>query len=113
MFDVLTVTVFRPTVAGTDDLMNPIPGEPVKVDVPGCLVAPGATSDLDATRPDGVNVAMTVHFPKAYADSLRGCSVTVPGYEGTYEVIGDPQPYMPKNTPGLWNRPAEVRRVEG
>ena len=88
------VTVVRPSIE-RDDL-----GEPV-----------GATSDMDATRPEGVTVAFTLHFPKTYAGSLRGCSVEVRGE--TYDVVGDPQRTTEAATPGPFNMAAEVTRADG
>ena len=68
------VVVVRPTVE-RDDLGEPVEAGPSREEV-RCVVCPGATSDMDATRPEGVIVAFTLHFPKTYAGSLRGCSVT-------------------------------------
>ena len=45
------VAVIRPTV-GRDDLGEPTLGEPTREAV-RCVVCPGATSDMDATRPEG------------------------------------------------------------
>lgn len=104
-----TVTVMIPAVE-YDDLGEPTEGEPAEVDVVA-VVAPGSTSDLDATRPSGVEVAYTVHFPKTWTDSLRGCSVRVRGR--VYEVVGDPQAYTAANTPGMYNRPCEVKFADG
>lgn len=104
-----TVTVLRPTV-GRDDLGEITEGEPVREDV-RCVVCPGATSDMDATRPEGVTVAYTIHFPKIYAGSLRGCSVEVRGE--TYDVVGDPQRTTDAATPGPWNLAVEVTRADG
>ena len=72
---------------------------------------PGSTSDLDASRPEGVTVSFTLCFPKSYGGELRGCSVEVRGAE--YSVVGDPQRYAPENTPGDWNLTAEVTRTDG
>lgn len=77
----------------------------------GCVVVPGSSSDLDATRPNGVTVSFTVHFPKTYEESLRDCSMVIRG--DTYDVVGDPQAYTPENTPGLFNRAVEVTRADG
>ena len=76
-----------------------------------CVVCPGATSDMDATRPEGVAVAYTLHFPKTYSGSLRGCSVEVRGE--TYDVVGDPQRTTEAATPGPFNMAAEVTRADG
>lgn len=103
------VTVIRPT-AGRDDL-----GEPVETgtsrEAVRCVVCPGATSDMDATRPEGVAVAYTLHFPKTYSGSLRGCSVEVRGE--TYDVVGDPQRTTEAATPGPFNMAAEVTHADG
>lgn len=103
------VTVIRPT-AGRDDL-----GEPVETgtsrEAVRCVVCPGATSDMDATRPEGVAVAYTLHFPKTYSGSLRGCSVEVRGE--TYDVVGDPQRTTEAATPGPFNLTVEVTRADG
>ena len=77
----------------------------------GVLLAPGATADLDASRPEGVRVAYTVHFPKGYGKSLRGCSVVIENHK--YRVIGDPKPYMGDGVPGPWDMAAEVEAVDG
>ena len=107
-----TVTVLRPNPTGaTDPFGAPVEGEPVEEEVNGVLVAPGATADLDPSRPEGVRVAYTVHFPKGYGKSLRGCSVLIGGK--TYRVIGDPKPYMADGTPGPWAMAAEVEAVDG
>ena len=54
---------------------------------------------------------MTFHFPKAYARSLKGCSVRYGGR--TYAVVGDPQPYLDANCPGEWNRAVGCEACDG
>lgn len=104
------VSVAHPNIT-VDEFGDPIESN-VQVDyVDDVLVQPGSTSDLDATRPNGVEVSFTLHFPKTYTKSLRGCSVEVFGE--TYEVIGDPRPWMDDNTPGPYNRTVEVGVVHG
>lgn len=104
-----TVTVLRPSVE-RDDLGEITEGEPTREEV-RCVVCPGATSNMDATRPEGVAVAYTLHFPKTYAGSLRGCSVEVRG--ARYDVVGDPQRTTDAGTPGPWNLAVEVTRADG
>lgn len=104
-----TVTVITPNVE-YDDLGEPTEGASTEVDVKA-IVVPGSTAGFDATRPSGVEVAYTVHFPKTWTVSLRGCSVRVRGRE--YEVVGDPQAYTAANTPGRYNRPCEVKFADG
>ena len=109
-----TVTVLRPTITGTDRFNAPTYGTPTEETVANVLVAPGATADLEASRPEGVTVAYTLHFPKTYTASLEGCSVVLPApWTGTYRVIGDPRPYMDANTPTPWHLPVEVEAAHG
>lgn len=111
-----TVTVLRPGEPTRDRFGNDVPGKPVEEPVEGVLVAPGPTSEMEASRPEGVSVAYTLHFPKTYTASLEGCSVALPepwANEDGYRVIGDPRPYMDANTPGRWNRPVEVEAAHG
>lgn len=103
------VTVLRPTVE-RDDLGEPVFGEPTH-DAVDCVVCPGATADMDATRPEGETVAYTLHFPKTYAGGLRGCSVEVRGTR--YDVVGDPQRTTDAATPGPFNLTVEVTWADG
>lgn len=103
------VAVLRPTVE-RDDLGEPVFGESTREEV-RCVVCPGATADMDATRPEGVTVSYTLHFPKTYAKGLRGCSVEVRGTR--YDVVGDPQRTTEAATPGPWNLAVEVTRADG
>lgn len=107
-----TVLVRREVEVGVDPFNSPIT-EWVEEEVRDVLVAPGARSDVvDSTRPDGVEVQWTLHFPKSFVGSLRGAEVSVRG-QAPCPVIGDPQPYTIENTPTRWNRPVEVSRVDG
>ena len=109
-----TVTVLTPTASGTDRFGEPIPGTPTQTQVDNVLVVPGATADLEASRPDGVTVALTLHFPKTYTGNLRGCQVALTGeYSGTYNVIGEPKPYLVENSPTDWYMPVEVETCHG
>ena len=105
-----TVTVLRYPVE-RDGVGEPVYGEPEKTTVEGVLVQTGITSDMEAARPDGVTVAYTLHFPKTYAESLRGCSVVVRGEQ--FDVVGDPHPHSPENVPGPWNYTVEVEASDG
>lgn len=75
------------------------------------VVAPGSTSDLDASRPAGYTVAYTLHLPKTWSRPLRGASVRLRGE--TYRVVGEPMPYTAANTPGDYYLPVEVGRADG
>ena len=111
-----TVTVLRPVEGPPDRLGNPTRQGHVAEEVPGVLISPGATADLEAARPEGATVAYTLHFPKSYTAPLEGCEVQLPepwASEGGYRVVGDPRPYMAGNTPGPWNRPVEVEAAHG
>ena len=104
-----SVTVIRRQEVGKDPFNAPI-YENVREDVADVLVTPGATSDLDASRPEGVRVVYTIHA-LSQSKTLKGCLVQYLG--DTYRIIGDPQPYMGDGTPGPWDMAAEVERVDG
>lgn len=109
-----SVTVVAPNYDGYDRFGNPMPTTPTETTVDNVLVSPGATNDLEASRPEGVTVAYTLHFPRTFADSLEGCEITLPApWTGTYRVIGDPRPYMDENTPTAWHMPVEVEACHG
>lgn len=107
-----TVVVEREISPGFDALGDPLPGVWTPETVDNVLVAPGASADLDASRPDGVEVKWNLHFPKGYQATLRGARVIVRGQE-PYFVVGDPQHYTAENTPGPWSMPVEVGDVRG
>ena len=75
----VAVEVLRPSAPAVDAHGNEVAGEPTVETVHNVLPQPGGTADLAASRPDGVTVAMTFHFPKTYAQPLRGCSVRYGG----------------------------------
>lgn len=103
-----------PPVPETDRFGNAVYTFSEGTTVHGVLVSPGATDDLEASRPEGAEVAYTLHFPKAFSDSLEGCIVTLPApWAGDYRVIGDPHPYMAANTPTPWHMAVEVEAVYG
>ena len=82
--------------------------------VDGVLVEPGANESLEASRPEGVQVAFTLHFPKTYSGTLEGCEIELPApWTGVYRVIGNPGRYMMDNTPTRWNMPVEVEKAYG
>lgn len=108
------VTVLRPGEPTLDRFGNEVPGELPRETVDDVLVVPGATEDMEASRPEGVTVAFTLHFPKGYDRPLEGCSVELPApWEGTYRVVGDPRPYMDDNTPTRWHMPVMVEQSHG
>lgn len=109
-----SVTVVSPNYDGYDRFGEPMPTTPTETTVDNVLVSPGATNDLEAARPDGVTVALTLHFPKSFTGDLRGCEVVLTGqHAGTYRVIGEPMPYMDENTPTAWHMPVEVEACHG
>jgi len=76
------------------------------------LVQPGTSADLsDSNRPDGMTVDMTLHFPKTFAQEMRGAEVVARGH--VYTVVGDPQPYTVADCPTRWNYPVGVTRSDG
>lgn len=107
-----TVVVHRREQTGVDPGNNPI-YESTETEVEDVIVAPGPRSDVEeSTRPDGIEVSWTLHFPKSWTDSLRGAEISVRGGPRS-PVVGDPRPYTNANTPGRWNRPVELERVDG
>lgn len=105
-----TVTVIR-TGRVLDELGEPTYGEEAREEVGNVVVAPGATADLDASRPEGVTVAYTLCFPKTFTGELKGCAVEVRGER--FRVVGGPQRRTEANTPGPWNLTVEVTRTDG
>ena len=103
------VTLLVPTVE-YDELGEPDYGEPEEIEVAGCIVQPGATSDLDAARPNGARVAFTVYMRDPGRD-LRGCSVSLRGR--AYRVVGDPRPSTRENVPGGRDLAVEVEAADG
>lgn len=111
----VTVTVKTPTAGAKDRFGNPTETF-VPSTVSDVLVVPGATSDLEASRPEGVTVAFTLHFPKTFTETLEGCEIELPEpWTGgnPYRVIGSPAPYMESNTPTRWHMQVEVESAHG
>jgi len=108
-----TINVLTPSSNSKDRFGNPIITT-TKTTVNNVLIVPGETEDLEASRPEGVMVAYTLHFPKTFSGSLEGCSVELPApWTGTYNVIGSPTPYMIENCPTPWYMPVEVEKAHG
>lgn len=109
----VTVTVRRPSTSATDRFGNAVKTWTTET-VNNVLVSPGATLDMEAARPEGVTVDLSLHFPKTYSNSLEGCQVVLPTpWAGTYNVIGAPTPYIDANTPTKWHLPVEVAAAHG
>ena len=105
-----TVTV-RNVEQAFDELGEPTVATATETTVENVVVCPGATADLDSTRPNGVTVAYTLCFPKGCDVRLKGATVNVRGVDCL--VVGDPQRYTEENTPGPWNLTCEVPRTDG
>lgn len=103
-----SVTLLVPTVTGEDELGEPLVTYSEQT-VYNVIVAPGATSGPSHDRPHGAEVACTLHFPKGYTGSLKGCLVDVRGER--FRVIGDPMSYS--WSPLDWDRVVEVAREDG
>lgn len=109
----VSVTVRTPTSESVDRFGNAVYTF-TESTVDNVLVSPGATSDLEASRPEGVTVAYSLHFPKSFTSSLEGCEITLPDpWAGTYRVIGAPSSYIDANTPTPWHMPVEVEFAHG
>lgn len=101
------------TRQGEDEGGNPvwIDDQPEQVD--NVLIAPGdQTNSTSSIRPDGIEVAYTLYFPRSWAfRSLRGATIRVD--RNSYRVIGEPRPYCPTITPTRWNLTVLVRGGDG
>lgn len=106
-----TVTVLRPVADGADPHGNARPAGWEEETVAGVLPQPGGTDSMEPSRPRGVTVAMTFHFPKGYGRSLRGCRVRLDGRE--YAVMGDPRPYREPLVPGPWSMAVDTEAADG
>ena len=114
----VTVSVELRQRGARDALGNEVEAYAEPVDVPNVLVQPGPTADLDASRPEGVAVAFTLHFPKTWEGDLRGARVSLPApweWGNPYRVAGVPMRYDPQNCPPLvpWNMAVEVEATDG
>ena len=108
-----SVDVYAEVATGTDRFVNVVYTS-TKTTVDNVLIVPGATADLEASRPEGVTVAYTLHFPKSFTGSLEGAEIELPApYGGRYSVIGVSAPYMDANTPTPWHMPVEVQAAHG
>lgn len=105
-----TVTV-RNVEQAFDELGEPTVATATETVVDNVVVCPGATADLDSTRPNGATVAYTLCFPKGCGVELKDASVVVRGAE--YRVVGDPKRYTAQNVPGPWDLTCEVTRTDG
>jgi hypothetical protein len=106
-----TVTVITRTQTGTDPGGDAI-WTTTETPVDNVLVANGSqTLSTDSIRPDGIEVACTLYFPRSFSGSLRGGIVKVRGHE--YRVLGDPLPYDGGMTPTQWNLVVECERGDG
>ena len=112
----LAVTVLRPVQGGADRLGNPTRAGHVSEVVEDVLVQSPSTDDMEAVRPYGAAVSLSLQFPIAYHGSLRGCEVVLPEpCAGTYRVIGDPMPdpHAPHRYANRWDRTVLVERADG
>ena len=83
-----------------------------ELEVKNVLVCPSQRQDIrDSSRPDGVRLAYTLHFPKGFAMNLKGLRIKVRGE--WLNVIGQPTHYTRENTPGWWWMPVEVEAYHG
>lgn len=113
MFGTRTATVYPRDWSAVDRLHNSVEAYLTPVDTP-VTVSVGSTTALDNTRPEGVRVALTLHFLKSWDTSinLRGAKVTLEDeYAGTYRVIGNPHPHQVEDSPTPYLMGVEVEQV--
>lgn len=107
-----TITLIHRVKAG-DDPGGGIIWNTREEQVDDVLIQDGSQSNLtDGIRPDGIQVAKTIHMPRAWPyRSLRGAKARIDGVE--YTVIGDPRPYTGGITPTRWNLTVELADTRG
>lgn len=94
MIDEITVTVQNPATDDRDDYGDgPSDEPPEPVDIPGCLFAPGTTSERADPRSPAVITGGTIYVDAAHLELARSTitpksTITVPG-QGTFTVEGD------------------------
>lgn len=108
-----TVTLITRVQNGVDEGNDPIWQDSRPEPVSGVLIAPGEQGNASqSTRPDGIEVAYTLYFPRAWTyRSLRGATIRIDGQP--YAVIGDPRPYRPGMSPTRWCLVVQVRAQRG
>lgn len=75
-----SVQVICYTTSGVDSLGNDVKVAGGPLTVGGVLVVPGAQAEPGGgNRPDGMDIAYTLYFPKSFTGSLDGCDVVVRG----------------------------------
>lgn len=106
--------VERPTHTTRDSLGIVVRGEPETDTLEGVLVDPvdGSEQTEGTGGSKRAQAAINIHIPRTYTASLADCTVTLPApWEGTWRVVGDPQPYDDALCPGPWNRQAKLVRT--
>ena len=103
------------------EVRRPVPGAPDALGAPtatveservsGVLFAPGAASDLGASRPEGTRADATFHFPQGYGARLDGCEIAYAGR--TWRVVGSPVPFPPGSAPGPFCMAVKAVAVDG
>jgi hypothetical protein len=83
-------TVVRVRPLGYDDNGDPIAGEPNRLAIDGCAVAPRSTSDITDRGRHGVIVGLSLFTPYG-ADIVHSDLLEVDGV--TYEVDGEAGPW--------------------
>lgn len=80
--------------------------------VSNVLVAPSENDRIEQSgRVLGTDDTLNVYFPKTYTDSLKNCKLGISG--STWDVLGDPNGFIPSQCPTSWNRRVVARKVEG
>lgn len=93
--DTETVTRIRPP--GRDKFGDPTGAADTDVDLPGCLVAPGGSSEAPPNQgANTVEIAYTVYAPDGSAEVLATDQLRVRGE--VYQVVGRPQQWTGEGT---------------
>lgn len=95
---------------GRDDYNASTTEEQIEV-VDNVLVMPANTDNLDATRPNGVDVQYTLYFPKTYGKPMEIAEVEVRGE--WYKTQGYSDIIDPEQCPTDWNMVVVVSGTHG
>lgn len=88
MWPTVTVTVTVPPE--TDKYGDPIAGSGSTSTIEDAMVAPRTSSENGVRGRTGVVVGLQIFCPLGTTPPPHTARVTVPGYDGTYELDGDP-----------------------
>lgn len=85
-----TVTIIR--APGVDQYGDPIPGDPMRIDIPGCAIAPRPLGETSERGRQGVIVGYTIYLPAGSPAILHTDQIEVRG--AVREIDGEPAEWV-------------------